>query len=441
MDISILQQFRHDIYLCFQRAKDALFDMADALLTETQARSFPELSFSPFFQRKWHSLYEALEDGKMDTQKLQKTFIKYIPIPSEGKRLVLGVDVTTIERPFSSTLRDRTAMPMHNIPHASPKKSTAITFGLRYSTVTVLPEKPSSWTFILDQRRVSSDKTDIEVAFEQLMEIVSQLPSRPLILFDRGYVSLWLWCQLSGLACDALGRLKNNQAFYKPAPPRTGKSGQPRKDGEKLKLDNVSTQNNPDGVWEGNDSKGHPVQIKFWNKMHAKKARWLELTIIQVIRPQAADSERDPRKSWFAYIGQDPKEGIAQVALLYGLRFGQEHGYRFDKQALLWTEPRLRTPEQFDRWTHIVTIVHNLVVLSRDLIEGELRPWENKQRVQTPQQVRRGLAKYLPELGTPASPPKPRGNAKGRSCGTPVNKAKRFPVVRKTGKAPQPVPT
>jgi hypothetical protein len=127
-------------------------------------------------------LYEALEDGKVDTQKLQKTFIKYMPMPSEGKHLILGVDVTTIERPFSSTLRDRTAMPMHNIPHASPSTSTAITFGLKYSTVTVLPEEPSSWTFILDQRRVSSDKTDIEVAFEQLREIVSQLPYRPLIL-------------------------------------------------------------------------------------------------------------------------------------------------------------------------------------------------------------------------------------------------------------------
>ena len=114
----------------------------------------------------------------------------------------------------------------------------------------------------------------------------------------------------------------------------------------------------------------------------------------------AAGSERDPRMSWFAYLGQDPKEGIAQIALSYGLRFGQEHGYRFKKQALLWTEPRLRTPEQFDRWTHIVTVAHNLIVLARGLIEGELRPWENKQREQTPQQVRRGLAKFLPELGT-----------------------------------------
>lgn len=441
MDISTLQQFRHDVYLCFQRAKDALFNMVDALITETQAQSFPELSNSPLFQRKWHSLYEALQDGKIDAESLQETFIKYLPEPSEGKRSVLGVDVTHIERPFSSTLPDRTAMPMHNIPAASPKKSTAITFGIRYSTVVVLPEKPSSWTFILDQRRVSSDRTDIEVAFDQLAEIVPKLPHRPLILFDRGYVSIWLWCKLSGLACDTLGRLKSNQAFYKPAPPRTGKSGQPRKDGEKLKLDDPSTHKNPDGIWNGTDAKGHPAQINWWDKMHVKSARWLDLTIVQVARPRASGSERDPRISWFAYIGQDPQEGTAQVALLYGLRFGQEHGYRFKKQALLWTAPRLRTTEQFDRWTHVVSIVHNLIVLARGLIEGELRPWENKQREQTPQQVRRGLAKFLPELGTPARPPKPRGTSPGRSYGTVVPKAKRFSVVRKTGKVPQPVPT
>jgi len=207
------------------------------------------------------------------------------------------------------------------------------------------------------------------------------------------------------------------------------------------KLNDPSTQKNPDGTWDGKDAKGNSVQINWWNKMHVKSARWLDLTIIQVIRPQAPESERDPRMSWFAYIGQDPLEGIAQVALLYSLRFGQEHGYRFKKQSLLWTDPRLRMPEQFDRWSHIVTIVHNIVVLARDLIEGELRPWEDKQRKQTPQQVRRGLAKFFPELGTPAHPPKPRGNAPGRSCGAPVPKAKRFPVVRKTGKVPQPIPT
>jgi hypothetical protein len=32
--------------------------------------------------------------------------------------------------------------------------------------------------------------------------------------------------------------------------------------------------------------------------------------------------------------------------LLYARRFGQEHGYRFDKQDLLWAAPRVRTPSR-----------------------------------------------------------------------------------------------
>ncbi len=50
----------------------------------------------------------------------------------------------------------------------------------------------------------------------------------------------------------------------------------------------------------------------------------------------------------------------------------------------MWDEPRLRTPEQFERWSHIVAIVHNHLVLARDLVEPELRPWENTQRQPTP---------------------------------------------------------
>jgi DDE superfamily endonuclease len=441
MDLTTLQEFRQEIYTSFERAGDSLFNTIDALISESQAQSFPELSLSPFFLRSWSSLYKAFKRGQINREGLQNIFIKYIPTSSLEKRLILGIDATQIERPCSVTSPDRTAMPMHNIPHAAPKKSTAITFGWKYSTVMVLPEKPSSWTTIIDQQRISSDKTDIQVAWEQIKEIVPKLPKRPLILLDRGYVCVWLWCQLSAMAVDALGRLKSNQCFYQPAPPPTGKKGAPRKDGAKLKLDNPSTQNHPDESYHVTDEKGNPVSIQCWKHMHVKEARWLDLTIIQVIRPHASNKERDPRISWFVYIGQDPQDGIAQIALLYCLRFSQEHGYRFDKQALLWTDPRLQTPERFDLWSQIVAIVHNHIVLARDLIEAELRPWENKQRMHTMQQVRRGLTKILSQLGSPAIPPQTRGKSKGRSPGITLPKRARFPVVRKKPSLPQLVST
>jgi hypothetical protein len=193
-------------------------------------------------------------------------------------------------------------------------------------------------------------------------------------------------------------------------------------------------------MWSGPDDKGRPVEVTWWKRMHVKQARWLEVTVVRVVRPHATNKERDPRVSWFVWIG-DESVNLAQIALSYVLRFGQEHGYRFDKQALMWEQPRLRTPEQFELWSQIVAIVHNHLVLARDLVEPELRPWENMQRQSTPQQVRRGIGKLLPRLGTPTQPPQPRGKSKGRMKGASVKKAQRFAVIRKKPKLPQLVPS
>jgi hypothetical protein len=163
------------------------------------------------------------------------------------------------------------------------------------------------------------------------------------------------------------------------------------------------------------------------------------MTVIRVVRPHSTNKERDPRVSWFVWIG-DHQADIVEVALGYVLRFSQEHGYRFDKQALMWDEPRLRTPAQFERWSHIVAIVHNHLVLARDLVEVSLHPWETTHREPTPQQVRRGMNKLLPQLGTPARPPQPRGKSPGRARGAAISKAKRFSVVRKTPHLPKLIP-
>ena len=419
MNHTTLQEFRQEIYESFERAGDGLFNTVDALISESQAQSFPELSLSPFFERSWSSLYKSLKRGSINLEKLQDIFIKYIPDSSEEKRLILGIDATPIERPFSETSPDRTAMPMHNIPQAAPKKSTAITFGWKYSTVMVLPDKPSSWTYIIDQRRIPSDKTDIQVAWEQLKEIVQKLRKRPLILLDRGYVSVWLWCQLTTIAVDALVRLKSNQCFYKPAPPHTGKKGAPRKDGAKLKLDDLSTQNNPDKSYDAIDEDRHPVSIRCWEHVHVKNARWLDLTIIQVIRPHASNKERDPKISWFVYIGQNPHDGIAQIALLYGLRFSQEHGYRFYKQALLWTDPRFQTPAQFDRlpvrsWLSCTIISCLHMTLSKVSCDRGKTSNECRHR----NKCDAGWPPFSPSWVPLLAPPNPVENPKGEALGS-----------------------
>ena len=435
MNINILRQYRHEIYDCFLRARDALFNTVDALMTETAAKSFPEVSQSLWFERKWPSLYEAFEDGRIDEESLRAVFVRYLPQPDAGKWLWIGIDATSIARPEAVTSADRTAQHVHNLPECQKP----ITFGWQFSTVVALASPASSWTYLLDQQRVTSQTTAIEVAFAQLKRLVPHLPKHAIVVLDRGYDANWLWCRCSALGIGVLARLKSNRCFYRAAPPPTGKRGAPRKDGDKLQPNAPTTHGEPDGTWSGTDDKGRPVEVTWWKRMHVKPARWLEVTVLRVVRPHATNKERDPQTSWFMWMG-DPDADLAQIALGYVLRFGQEHGYRFDKQALLWEKPRLRTPSQFERWTLIVAIAHNHLVLARDLVEPEVRPWESKQRAPTPQQVRRGIGKLLPRLGTPARPPKPRGKAKGRIKGVKIGKAARFSVIRKKPKLPQLVP-
>lgn len=82
MNINILRQFRHDIDGCFLRAKDALFNMVDALMTETQAKSLPEITQSLWFERHWSIVYEALEDGRIAQGDLRNVFVHYLPKPT-----------------------------------------------------------------------------------------------------------------------------------------------------------------------------------------------------------------------------------------------------------------------------------------------------------------------------------------------------------------------
>ncbi len=107
MNFNILQAFRNNLYACFGQNRDALFNLADALLSETQAHSVIELSLSPHFERKWSSLYAALQHGKLDRARFEQTLVHFAPKPAFGQRLVLAVDASNIERPFSETSPDR----------------------------------------------------------------------------------------------------------------------------------------------------------------------------------------------------------------------------------------------------------------------------------------------------------------------------------------------
>ncbi|HYV32532.1 MAG TPA: transposase [Candidatus Binatia bacterium] len=431
MDYTRLQVYRHNLYHeCFTRAADALFDVCDALLTDVVARSFVELSQAASFRRAWPSLYAALQDGQIDRAALLRLAIDLLPRRLVGTRLVLGLDTSSILRPEAHTASDRTLVYRSNLP----SDATPVGPGWSFSTLVVLPEPVSSWTYILDNRRVPSSETASTIGVQQLQALLPRLPSvwgRPTLLLDRRY-STAPWVQgTAALPLSQLIRARRDQVLYRPPPPRSGKPGAPRKDGARFQGRDPTTHGAPDADWSGLDAQQRDVQVSCWQGLHLRKAREVTITVVRIMRTRARNTKRDPRESWFWWLG-GPLPALEELAGLYGRRYGQEHGYRFDKQDLLWATPRVRTPAQMERWTDVVAAVHNQLVLAKPQVAGERRAWEARKRPVTPRHVRRAMGRIIAQLGTPARPPQARGKAPGRAVGAVVKRAERYAVVRKS---------
>jgi len=233
-----------------------------------------------------------------------------------------------------------------------------------------------------------------------------------------------------------LMRLKRNRKLYRAAPAiLAGKRGTPRKDGDLFQGSNPETWGEPDQQWQGSDEAGKPIQVAAWHYLPVRQAREVEVSVYRVVRERAKGTRRDPLESWFCWMGPTPLP-LCEVETTYRYRFSHEHTYRFLKQDLFWTKARVRTPEQFERWSLVVATAMNQLVLARELGQASFRPWERRREVVTPRQVRRCMSAILGQLGTPAAAPKPRGNSPGWRKGTPRARKSRFEVIKK----PKPVP-
>jgi hypothetical protein len=156
------------------------------------------------------------------------------------------------------------------------------------------------------------------------------------------------------------------------------------------------------------------------------------VVLLEVGRLPRGERWRKPKALWLWWHG----EGEPDLELLwksYCRRFSVEHAIRFLKQALGWTAPRVRHPEQADRWTWLVLAVYTQLCLARGVVADRRLPWERPlpPRKLTPTRVLRSFVTLLPTLGTPAEAPKPRGRSPGRPKGSRSGRARRHPALKK----------
>src|SRR5579863_9052956 len=302
MQNSTLSAYRTDLYASFSRASDALMNLNDALLTDTAAQSFVELTLSPFFVREWSSAYAACKDGLLDRAALRGVRVKYAPLPTPGKRLVVAGDASSIARPASGTARDRTYVHESNLPGGSKP----VTPGWQFSFLAIVPEEKSSWVYTLDVERVPSQKTPVEVMGDQLIELIPRLAPSPLFLGDGGYGNVKFLLKTQEVACDKLLRLAKNRVLRRAKPPRPDQPGpgRPPEDGAVFRCQDPTTHDGLEAHWEGWDAQNHLLEVDRWDGLHFLEARQIVLSVIRVTRHGATDTKRDPKVSWFVFCGQ-----------------------------------------------------------------------------------------------------------------------------------------
>jgi hypothetical protein len=94
-----LRAFRRSFYECFHRRADALFELADAILSADGAAPSPaHLSLQPSHRRGWGSLYAALDRGRIDDEALRKLLAHHPIASTEGETPVYAVDVSVWDR-------------------------------------------------------------------------------------------------------------------------------------------------------------------------------------------------------------------------------------------------------------------------------------------------------------------------------------------------------
>jgi hypothetical protein len=436
-----LRAFRSEFYGALGLRRDAQFELVDALLACGHVASLPHLSLLPLHRRGWGSVYAALADGSLEADALRGAVAER---PLDGGQPIYAVDVSVWPRCDAEASPDR-GYYYHPSRHSAGQPIVA---GWAYQWLAQISFERDSWTAPLDVRRVRPAENANGIAVEQIRGLAGGLAAggeAPLFVFDAGYDSAQLTQGLGSVPVAILVRLRSDRCFYADPPPASPspQGGRPRRHGAKFDCTSPETWPTPTAEHVAEDEQYGAVRVRAWAGLHPKqqvhpgrgtrKTRPLVRgTVVRVEVGRLPARPYKPQVLWLWWAGSGtPDLGVLWRA--YVRRFDLEHTLRFCKQTLGWTTPRVRHPEQADRWTWLVLVAYTQLRLARSWVLDRRLPWERPldPTKLTPSRVRRALSAFLPTVGTPADAPKPCGRSPGRPSGRRSGRAPRHPAIKK----------
>ena len=459
--MGLLAGFRRELYCSLGTRRDALFEACDALACRPErVHMLAELCLEPECRRGHGGVYDALNCGEVRIGRLRRA-VAGIPLRRwDDGRIRLACDVSNWLRP------DAEASPERLFCHcyARGKGNAQMIPGWPYSWVAALEPGRTSWTLPLDAVRLGPADDATEVTAAQVREVVARLIAAGhwregdpdiIVVLDSGYDLTRLAWLLADLPADVTGRLRSDRVMYFPAPPRAARRVRRAGPGTGPGSASASPRTWPEPAVDrrhGNDPVRHRRPRRpgrgctsGWHAAAAGKHHDGELPVIEgtLIRlqvdhlPGCRDAE--PLWLWSSRAAATAEE-VNRAWQAFLRRFDIEHTFRFLKQQLGWTRPKLRDPAAADRWTWLVIAAYAQLWLARDLAADIRLPWQQPcapGRL-TPARVRRGFRRIRQDLPVPASAPKPSRPGPGRPAGSKNQRPATRHDVGKTVKREEP---
>jgi hypothetical protein len=442
-----LVAFRQAWYGCLTARRDALFELADALVCRPgRVESLPALSLEPESRRGHGSVYAGLTAGRIAADRLRGLLAGTVPAGKAGLVWFAG-DVSNWPRPDAACSPQRLAIFDKS---ARTRAGHPVTSGWPFAVLAGLEWGPTSWTAPVDAVRLTPTSSLTGVTLAQIERVGAGLAAAGRaetlgFCFDAEY-DLMALSHAVGHRCHIVGRLRSNQVFHaEPGPEPARRRGRRRRHGAAIKLNDPASLTAPDRGVELDSPRYGRVRLAAWDHRHRMLRRegyWatiegpLPIVAGSVIRVEverlSGKGGRPGGPMWLWHAGPTPLT-LETIFAAYQRRFDLEHTFRFLKQDLGWTVPAPLHPETADRWTWLVLAAYTQLRLARRVCRDLRLPWEkpaDPARI-PPRRVRRDFRRVHAQLGTPANPPKPGRAGPGRPRGSTGPVHERHPTHRR----------
>ncbi|MET7427359.1 NF041680 family putative transposase [Dactylosporangium sp. NPDC005555] len=463
-----LRRFRDDLYECWTARGDAAFELVDALCCPIPVGGVAYLSLAATARRGHGAALAAVAHGAVDEDRLRDVLTAHRPRDGFAD---FAVDTSTWPRPDAACSAGRGYYHQRH-PRAHTVRGKPVVAGWNFSWLSALSAPADSWTAPLDVRRRTVGDNANAVAVHQINNLLQRLDTNAgaspdaspgadgtLFAFDAGYDPVQLTVDLADTPAQIVVRIRNDRVFFtRPPAPRTGtrrRPGRPKRHGTRFHCAHPAswtrackTSPGPDGVIHtthtvnATRSGGHgQVHVHAWQHLHPEHQPYIrdpdgrptivECTVIRLqVQHLPHQPGRHPKPIWLWWAGPPGSTpNLDRIWRAYLHRFDLEHTYRFIKQTLGWTTPKLRTPHQADHWTWLIALAYTQLRLARPLIADHHLPWQPPQPTHrmTPGRVRAGFHHLAANIGTPTNQPKPTRAGPGRPTGSHTTPATRHP--------------